>query len=173
MVPTTCGHAWPTDRALKIMVALDGSDLAEKALGPATEFAGSLRATLLLVRVTDSRAHSYAAGHTYVGLEASPELGEVRAYLECIAGRLRAAGRDVEVHEDLGAPAQTVAAVAAEQNVDLIAMWTHGHDDRGHLVLGDVATSTLVRSPLPILFVRSVPMQDCEACPGAAARPRA
>ena len=71
------------------------------------------------------------------------------------------------MHVVLGTPSRAIVAVASEQDVDLVVMRTHGHDDRRHLVLGDVATGTLVRSTLPVMFVRSVAMYRPTVEPGA------
>ena len=53
LVPATVERQWPDNRTPRILVALDGSPLAEKILGPIARLASQLSAELLLVRVVD------------------------------------------------------------------------------------------------------------------------
>lgn len=53
-----------------------------------------------------------------------------------------------------GDPATEIAKLAAEENVDLIAMATHGRGAIGQLVFGSVANRISRVTPVPILVVR-------------------
>ena len=55
-----------------------------------------------------------------------------------------------------GDPAAKIAAVARDENVDLIVMATHGSGGLTRLTMGSVATSVLHRAATPMLLVRSV-----------------
>lgn len=67
--------------------------------------------------------------------------------------RARAAGIVVEtvVHE--GQPAQKILTLAADTDVDLIVMGTHGRGGVGHLLLGSVAEKVLRKAQCPVMVV--------------------
>jgi nucleotide-binding universal stress UspA family protein len=54
----------------------------------------------------------------------------------------------------MGDPAMEITAFAAEQNVDLIVMATHGWTGLKHLVLGSVAEMVVRHSTVPVLTVK-------------------
>src|SRR5204863_2713891 len=153
LIPAACETAWPIDRALRILVPLDGSKFAREALDPANELADLLDGDLLLLQVAEP-----------------PDYGlHSEAYLKDVADRLRDMGKAVEVHTVLGHPTSMVASVARDQDVDLIVMSTHGRGGLARLVLGSVAGGTLQRASVPLLLVRPVAARQATAGPTAAA----
>lgn len=73
--------------------------------------------------------------------------------LERIAGELRAAGAREVAHEvRLGAPAQVIIEVAADEQASLIAMSTHGRGAYEELAVGSVALKVARTSPVPVLM---------------------
>jgi nucleotide-binding universal stress UspA family protein len=56
-----------------------------------------------------------------------------------------------------------IAEVAREEQVDVIAMATHGRSGLARLVLGSVATETLRRASMPVLLLRPAALQHVEA----------
>lgn len=175
LVPATCAVDWPGDRPLRILVPLDGSELAEEALGPASNLADVLGAKMLLLRVVAPRCYGLAEDYAedYRSLEAALESGlaEARSYLEAVASRLRGAGRAVEVHEVLGPVGSMIAAEAQQQGASLIALATHGRGGLARLVMGSVATAVLHRTEVPLLLVRPAALHE-PAGAGLAAMPR-
>src|SRR5581483_5908903 len=100
LVPLGCPLRWPRTRPPRLLLPLDGSALAEEALGPAARWAAALGAELLLQVVEPPlRPPDGAPG---LGAELTPALEGARGYLSAVATRLRAAGRVVEVHTALG-----------------------------------------------------------------------
>jgi len=53
-----------------------------------------------------------------------------------------------------GTPAEGVVDYAAEQNVDLIVIATHGRTGLSHVLLGSVAERIVRESPCPVLTIR-------------------
>src|SRR6266540_169598 len=53
LVPAAAEVAWPDEGRLRILLPLDGSDTAERALGPLGELAGATGAELVLLRVVE------------------------------------------------------------------------------------------------------------------------
>ncbi len=156
LVPSTLSRSWPDDRAPRILVPLDGSPLAEEILDPIGRLAGQIGAELILVRVVDglsSGAVHASSPSTARSLLAS-ELVEARGYLALILDRARSYGLRVTARAIAGSPSTTIAAVAHEEDADLIGMVTHGRGGLGRLVMGSVADATLQETTVPVLLAR-------------------
>jgi nucleotide-binding universal stress UspA family protein len=166
-VPATdAGGTVPRYRTL--LVPLDGSARAEAVLPHATAVAGSLGSRILLLRVTTPPGAFVAfaaqsgmgtfpvhpAGIVDTGTVSDAERRESVAYLDAQAGALRRAGLEVSTDTESGAPTDAILNVAARENVDRIAMTTHGRGGLGRLILGSVAESVLRSAPCPVLIVR-------------------
>jgi nucleotide-binding universal stress UspA family protein len=159
LVSSACERPWPADRAPRILVPLDGSELAEQALDPVRTLAAELRARLLLLRVVERpRRAATAAGQA--AATSDPDLDAARGYLERVATRLGTTAQDVEVQVVDGGPAAMIATIAREQDIDLIAMATHGRGGLARLTLGSVATGTLHRADVPLLIVRPAALRQ-------------
>lgn len=162
LVPAECQPAAREDRAPRILVPLDGSELAEEALGPAADLAKVLGAELRLIRVVEPHpaAYAYVDPSAYVMFDPTPELEAAREYLDHVAGHLREAGAVVAVKEEFGFAVTTITDAAREQAVDLIAMSTHGSSGLARLIMGSVATGVVQRSAVPILIVRPLAVHE-------------
>ena len=178
LAPAGAQLSWPHAGGLRVLVPLDGSELAQEAIGPAQMFAETFGAELLLLRVVEPPSYPlYGDGYAYVPIDAEVEVAEARRYLEeeagCLrtSGLLRGDGRAVEVQTAVGQPAAEIARVAREQHADLIAMATHGRGGLARLVMGSVATGVLQRAGLPILLTR--PPAVRQPVPQPATRPEA
>ena len=136
----------------KILVALDNSPTDQVMFSHITELAKTHRSQLLLFHVADGWA---ARNYNRFQLADSEEMKEDRAYLEEAAGRLRAAGLEVETQLALGEPATGVLKAAAEQGCDLIAMTTHGHRFLKDLIYGSTITQVRHRATVPVLLVNA------------------
>lgn len=143
----------------RILVTLDGSDLAEAVLEPAQAVARALGAPLSLLRVAGVRMY---VGSPYLPQGAEEyqsqleaERTEAEEYLRAVAARLEEGGAEVEGHEVLQGPAAMTILEAAEAETEgLIAIATHGRGGFQRLVLGSVSDKVLRGSNLPVLLVR-------------------
>jgi nucleotide-binding universal stress UspA family protein len=162
LVPADCQFRWPSDRAPRILVPLDGSDLSEEVLGPVCDLASVLGAELRLIRVVEPHPAAFSDPSMYMMLDPTPELEASRSYLDAVANELRAAGRDVAVQEVFGFAVTTITDEAREQNADLIAMSTHGSSGLTRLIMGSVATGVVQRATVPILIIRPVSARQQE-----------
>jgi nucleotide-binding universal stress UspA family protein len=133
-----------------VLVPLDGSRLAERALDTATGFARE-GAKVVLLRAAEAHTAPFAdpsAAQVTV-------IEEAEAYLAAVAARLRSAGAtDVETTVWYGAPAESIAEAAGLRKADLIVMSTHGRSGLGRLMLGSVAETVLRSTSTPILLLR-------------------
>ncbi len=145
-----------------ILVALDGSELAEQVLATATGLGTLVGARYTLVRVVSPLlVTGYAPTPEGMLTDAAygPELEllikDAEAYLGEVAGGLRARGLAVETQ----VVAEMQAAVgileyAREKATDLIAMATHGRTGFSRLLLGSVADKVLRGTTSPVLLLR-------------------
>jgi len=139
----------------KILVPLDGSELAEKILPQVEDLAKTHKAQVTL----------FTAGHfaTAAGaLEGSPEsVIEVAAhekkiserYLKETATALEEKGLKVEWVYEEAMPAQAIVSYATDHQMDLIALATHGKGEVAW-VLGSVAEKVASHATVPVLLLR-------------------
>jgi nucleotide-binding universal stress UspA family protein len=137
-----------------LVVPLDGSPLAERALQPATDLALATGARLTLLRVVPFLTTTVNWGGSFI-----PELGEIedemaddaRVGLEASRSRLPSAIKAESVVLR-GPPASTLESYLSEYSVDLTIMTTHGRGGLTRLALGSTA-GRLVHAGLPLLLV--------------------
>ncbi len=154
----------PMDEHLfrNILIALDGSELAEQVLTHATGLGTLVGARYTLVRVVSPLlVTGYAPTPEGVLTDAAygPELEllihDAEAYLEEVASGLRARGLAVETQVVAEMqPALGILEYAREKAADLIAMATHGRTGFSRLVLGSVADKVLRGTTSPVLLFR-------------------
>ncbi len=145
---------------MRILVPLDGSQLAERALEPAVHLLRHAPEThnLILVRtITGSLSDNYLY-YTYPDPHAALLLGEaVEAtfdYLRQVAQRPLLRGIHVTPIVRQGEPAQVISELAQEKHTDLIVMTSHGRTGIVRLALGSVAADVARLSQIPTLMVR-------------------
>jgi nucleotide-binding universal stress UspA family protein len=136
----------------RVLIPLDGSELAEQALGPATELGRLMGADYTLVRVLDPDTvpDPVATDGPNGPLVCLSE--EARNYLGQVAGHLRAERLRVQTRVVLGPPAAAIIEECAAEAADVIAMQTHGRGGLGRLWRGSVADELLRASPVPMLI---------------------
>lgn len=140
----------------RILVPLDGSALAEHALEPAMTLVRGTHAMLVLVRVEPWLA-AMAPMYGYLpDLSTMDQQAEdaARAYLDGVRARYPDIAAQCVVLR--GSVAERLPAYAAEGEIDLTVMTTHGAGGMRRLVLGSNA-DRLVRSGAPVLLVHELP----------------
>jgi nucleotide-binding universal stress UspA family protein len=153
LVPAPAAPRPPDGGLRPVLVALDGSELAEASLGPAADLARAGGAGLVLLRVVDPSAG--LGRHASVASARS----EARRYLDALRRRLRRPRGDVTSRVRVGPVAPTILAAAAELGAGAIALGTHGRSGLGRLVMGSVATGLIEHGSLPLLLVSSAAAQ--------------
>jgi nucleotide-binding universal stress UspA family protein len=159
----------PPEAVKRIVVALDGSDLAEAALPQAELFARPMGASLLLVRAVVPPATLYGGEFVPGGLPVLEQLeAEAGQYLERTAERIRKSGLKVGAAVAVGTPADVIVTAARENEADLIAMTTHGRSGLSRWMFGSVADSVVRHGGVPVLVIRPWPSpsdEEAEAIP--------
>lgn len=142
----------------KILVPLDGSPHAEKILPHALEMARRYQAQLLLVQVIDAEIANLTAfdylPEVKVG-ELHQQVVDARTYLQSQQLLLQKQGITSEIYIKPGGVIKGILEVASDEDVDLIAMSTHGRTGLTQLLYGSVAAGVLQGSKCPLLLVRS------------------
>ncbi len=140
----------------KIVVPLDGSELAEEAFREAVPLARAFGAELVLVGVLDLTAGMYdvyAEAFDPVDLRAQLEKF-LRGALDRALEKVQAEGVKARTMLRVGIPHEEIAAVAEEEGADLVVMTTHGRKGLSHLLLGSVTEKVIRTAPCPVLVVR-------------------
>jgi nucleotide-binding universal stress UspA family protein len=144
----------------KILVCLDGSEIAEQILPYAAEESLRFRSQVVLLHVVPepvivTPGIPGAPVETPGMLEQmQKEQKEASIYLEGVANQLREKGLAVEPVIMQGAAGEAIVNYANENDMGLIAIATHGRSGLGRAVFGSVADYVLRNSGLPILVIR-------------------
>jgi nucleotide-binding universal stress UspA family protein len=143
----------------KILLPLDGSERAERALDPAFQLAEQFGGEVILLRVAvpepvlASLPGLSSRPYGLYDAELRRDQEEAEAYLSALELQRRGAGVPIHTETISGAPAEMIATVAQEKAVDLIVMSTHGRSGVSRLLYGSVAEAVLRGARLPILLI--------------------
>ncbi|MBW3632964.1 MAG: universal stress protein [Chloroflexi bacterium] len=151
-------HPVTTESVRRLVVPLDGSPAAERALALATHLAGMLDVSVHLVTVDDS---------TTSGTESDTEIRScgvfqtefgtpseaAGAYLEQLADSLRAGGIVTSSEVRSGPAALEVMATLGQG--DLLILTTHGQGAARRWQIGNVAEKLLRQAATPVALVRA------------------
>ena len=159
------GDALAAHRFDNVLVALDGSDVAEIALRHAAALASPFGAKITLLRVVapaPAPVALYAAPYAAPPLESfdetlEPRVGDAYEYLHAVASRVRADDSNLSVRNDVRvseSPAHAILEATAAHDADTIAIVTHGRG-LSRLLVASVADKLLRAGPDAVLVVRS------------------
>jgi nucleotide-binding universal stress UspA family protein len=148
----------------KIMVPLDGSDLAECVLPHLETIArGCQIATVVFVRVVDPDLPpaNYLAGGEF-GLYKTDfdqlkkhRESEAEDYLKKLQSRINCSWAKVESRVLVGKVAEALADYATKNGVDIILIASHGRSGISRWVMGSVADRLLRSACVPVLMIRA------------------
>jgi nucleotide-binding universal stress UspA family protein len=141
----------------RVLVPLDGSELAEAILPFAGQVARPFDAEVALLRVVEPLSAAEAVASAGVVAPDTFVLRELEAkrYLLKVERRLSNEGLRVRTLVALGRPAEAIVDAVKTSGADLVAMTTHGRSGLGRALFGSVAESVLRTSPVPVLLVRT------------------
>jgi nucleotide-binding universal stress UspA family protein len=129
-----------------ILVPLDGSSVAERALPVATRLAQASHGSIVLVRAVNStqsrtiREAHLASAHKYLNQLLPLHMGQ---------------GLSIERIVRLGPATSTILATAQAHAIDLIIMCSHGYTGIARTILGSIAREVTHQSTVPILLLRA------------------
>jgi nucleotide-binding universal stress UspA family protein len=145
----------------RLIVPLDGSEMAEIALPAASTVARAFEAEVLLMWVVPTVAT--ISGERGAAMKLMPtaaaalldvEAVQAATYLERVGARLREEGMVTSVAVDRGEPVRVLLDTVAKRGIDLIVMATHGRSGVSAVWAGSVTSRILLHSTRPILLIR-------------------
>ena len=141
----------------KILLPLDGSPLAERALAPAIRMAVGMSAEIVLLHVVVPLDIDLVLPEASLPHAAE----EAERYLAAVSARFAAAG--VNMRTAVVVDFNTVTAVincAEENEVDLIVMSSHGRSELTRWRYGSVSARLLRQASCPVLVIPGQPSND-------------
>jgi nucleotide-binding universal stress UspA family protein len=140
----------------RLLVAVDGSEVALRALDFAARQAAAMADTRLHVLYVQPPMRVYGEIDIYVGEERMREIAgaEGRQILDAAAERVRIAAPAADFEQLDGDPGEAIPRRAVELGCAWIVMGTHGRGRIGSAVMGSVAQKVIHHSSVPVTLVR-------------------
>jgi nucleotide-binding universal stress UspA family protein len=144
-----------------ILIATDGSELADRALAHGLSLARAVKASVTVVTVSQlwsalDMAHKAREGNRNP-MQQFEDMAAASAtmILDTAAQEAKVAGVSCKlVHVPDQHPAEGIIAIAEKNGCDLIVMASHGRRAIGRLLLGSQVNEVLAHSKVPTLVVR-------------------
>ncbi len=134
----------------RILVPLDGSECAETVIPRVEQLVAGKKTGICLLRVVFASV--------FPGVDPTEAqvkvVREAEEYLQDLRDRLKAKGLDVDTHVRYGDDAEEILDHAAQKEINLVAMSTHGHRGVKRLLFGSVAEKVIRQTPKPVFLVR-------------------
>jgi nucleotide-binding universal stress UspA family protein len=135
-----------------ILVAIEHSQADATILTHVRDLAQVMHARVVLLHVADGWA---ARAYDELGLRESEEMRSDREYLERVAHELSENGVPAEWRLGRGDPAAVIIDMARREQVDLVAMATHGHRLINDLLRGTTVNRVRHELDIPILLLKA------------------
>jgi nucleotide-binding universal stress UspA family protein len=138
-----------------VLVAIDGSEPAARALAHALDLAKSSGARIHACYCIDYVALPGALSSLSKPPESAPDF--LREDGERVTARARAVARrrgvEIQTHLLRGSTVRAILTFAKDVKADSIVMGTHGRTGLRHLLLGSVAEGVIRRASVPVTVV--------------------
>lgn len=139
----------------RILVPIDFSASAEKALRYAVSFARQFAAKITLLHVRPVPYYGgELGGYPTVFPVSEPPAEKVQARLDADLKRLVPPEMRARTLLRIGAAYDEICRAAQDAKTDLIIIATHGHTGLKHVLLGSTAERVVRHAPCPVLVVR-------------------
>jgi nucleotide-binding universal stress UspA family protein len=140
----------------KVLVPTDFSDSARHAFSYGVSFAREYKAELVLLHVVENLTVGYASDLFPVPM--AEVFQEISGYAKTELAKLAAAAKQKGVAcSELvaqGKPSAEIIRYAAENEVDMIVLGTHGKGMLDQALFGSTTERVVRRAPCPVLTVR-------------------
>jgi len=147
----------------KILCPVDFSDFSESVLAYAAAFAKLFGSEVTVLHVF-ATAVPPAGSATYPAwlLQVPEARKSIADELNRLLAPLSSTGVALRTRIAEGNTATEIVRHAAEHDVDLVVMGTHGRSGFDRLTLGSVAEKVLRKAPCPVLTILRQPMYRCD-----------
>lgn len=144
-----------------ILIATDGSELADKGLQQGLELADALKAKVTVLSVTEPMAEQTRQAAMLAGVHDAANrydqsiAEEMQRRFASIRQRADEKGVEVNFMHDIDVhPAEAIVRVADREKCDLIVMSSHGRRGIRRFVLGSQTTEVVTHTSIPVLVLR-------------------
>ncbi len=137
----------------RIVVPLDGSEVAAQALPAAEEMARLCGASMHLLRVVDFGRLEWTGHQGIPATVVNEQTHAAEAYLENIRDTIAERGVVVTTEVRRGASGQAIVDDVTPG--DLVVMTSHGRSGVARWFLGSVAENVIRHSPVPVMLIRA------------------
>ena len=139
----------------RMLVPLDGSELAEVAFTYAKELAGRLDLDVVLLHVYGPHERDLTSMHLAYVKRSADIVRSQSLEVQQKTG-IQPGSRPIQVHSELvmGHPAEEILRYSDENNIDFILMGTHGRSGLRRWAIGSVADKVLRASKVPVWLFR-------------------
>jgi nucleotide-binding universal stress UspA family protein len=140
-----------------ILVPIDGSELTEKALAGALDYAQAVHSRLVGVAVVEPYPYYFATEVAASAVTETMKWAEeyARTNLEKFGTRAKEAGVEYETAMLYNSsPADEIVHVAGARRCDAIFMASHGRRGLDALLLGSQTHKVLIRANIPVVVFR-------------------
>ena len=139
----------------KILTAVDGSDISERAVEKAVDLAKQNGAELHLIYVIETGFISPGPGDTVRDLVHKRFEDEGKEILDKLTSKVKEAGISVESHLEVGHAGNTIIKKADDLACDLIIVGSLGKSKLDRLLLGSVSSHVVNYAKTNILVIRN------------------
>ncbi len=141
----------------RLLVPLDGSSRAERALPVAALLAQASQGSVVLIRVVHTATEYWPALDMHSGLVESiieANLEEAKTYLTHVAASSFFKDLPVEVIVRFGPVASAILEEVSSQAIDLVVICSHGSTGMMHAIMGSVAERVSQHASVPVFVLR-------------------
>ena len=141
-----------------ILAPLDGSKQAERILPHVEELALRFGAEVIFIRVVEPLVSTISihGSNPEMYIDMVDDLyNEAKAYLTALKGEFREKGISVKTIVRKGTVVNNIISVSESEDVDLIAMASHGRTGLERVFYGSVAAGVLHQVDRPLLLIRA------------------
>ena len=135
-----------------ILIPVENRETDRTILAHIRPLARLTGAHLILMHVADGWV---ARNYQQLKLAESEEMRGDRTYLAALERELRAEGFEVSSVLAMGEPATEIIKLARENEIDLIAMTTHGHRFISDILYGATADKVRHQVDVPVLLLKA------------------
>ncbi len=135
----------------RMLVPLDGSELAKVGLTYAGELGARLGSEIILLSVVESaETQDYRDRQSYLAEMVQATEHHIRSYFQKPETKVVKIGSQVLV----GEPAEQIVDFADRKDIGLIVMVSHGQSGVGHWALGSVTDKVVMATKHPVVVIR-------------------
>lgn len=145
-----------------ILIATDGSELAQKGLDQGLQLAKALGSSVTILTVTEpfpmmgtASSAGWIAGPVDIDNYNDNQKAQADEILKAASIQAEKLGITPELkHIDERWPAEAIIGYSDRTNIDLIVMSSHGRRGLGRLLLGSQTSEVLTHTKIAVLVVR-------------------